>query len=150
MAACPRLCTAQETILFSSFKAMPPAVGTMPLNIMILKTGQKYYLFFRFFTLFWQNLSDGKSKLYVTNNCVATELHYSTEWDAYSLNWDLQLLLPRVLRWFPGIFRKNCWEKQNKILLFFCSSPLIFVVVNQLIGKFVFLFFLKKVVPGVV
>ena len=37
MAACPRLCAAQ-TIRFSSFKAIPPTVGTMPLNIITSKT----------------------------------------------------------------------------------------------------------------
>ena len=44
MAACPRLCAAQ-TIRFSSFKAIPPTVGTMPLNIIMSKTFQNYEVF---------------------------------------------------------------------------------------------------------
>ena len=40
MAACPRLCAAQ-TIRFSSFKAIPPTVGTMLLNIIMSKTFSK-------------------------------------------------------------------------------------------------------------
>ena len=44
MAACPRLCAAQ-TIRFSSFKAIPPTVGTMPLNIIMSKTFQNFEVF---------------------------------------------------------------------------------------------------------
>ena len=44
MAACPRLCAAQ-TIRFSSFKAIPPTVGTMLLNIIMSKTFQNFEVF---------------------------------------------------------------------------------------------------------
>ena len=110
MAACPRLCAAQ-TIRFSSFKAMPPTVGTMPLNIMMSKTFQISSSFNSnyVFSLFWH----WKYSPILKREVICYD--FSDYW----VNSAVALL---TLRWFLGIFvrlllRENKKSPQNSVKL---------------------------------